>query len=220
MTSILFGGDRESPTEEFRPTRFEAGGLRLSTGGGGSRLKVTSTAARRARIGQLASRFGEARAGFGALREQVQPGFSRLRENIRQTFRGRAGGLRESFARRRLAGSSFAEEAQGRLAAEESRELNRSFLAELEASTQLLQLETQAAVNEVQTFLNEMNLKAGIAQEFAGQINAAMTRLNELEATLNAQDAAGRGEFFGGVAGTFLGPAASNIGARIGRVFA
>lgn len=215
--SKIFGGGRSDVAEDFEPQRFRGGGLFVQGVGQGEQLRVRTSAGRQRRVGELAGRFGQAAAGFRGLREQVAPGFSRLRENVRGAFQRRGGELRESFARRRLAGSQFAAEAQGRLAAEESQELNRVFLQELEASSQLLQLETANSVQEVQTFLNELNLQTDLAARFSGQINTSLTELNALEAELNAQSQSGIGEFFGGIAGLTLGPAGAAIGSRIGR---
>lgn len=154
-------------------------------------------------VSALSQRFGARASEFGRLRDLVSPGFGKITESRVQaveTARRRAtGDLREGLARRRISGSSFGADTLARAEKEfgqaEADVRARSFLEELDASTRLLELQSNAQLAQIQTFINELNLEADIALRLSGQMSAALTANNNLLAQLALGNAQGIGAF-------------------------
>lgn len=260
LVGSIFGGDSSSSSrnfnrgvlqslqgpiplpalEGFRPIGFNAGGLRSGLTNG--RIDISGSGSERQRIlGGLITGFEGEATNLRVLRGLVSPGFGRLtqarrgifdeqRARLADTARRAVGSVRENLARRRVLGSSFAQDAETRTRAEfarEERELSaqqaeaeaRSFLEELSLSTELVNREFEALRSRFQVGLNELNLQIGLSTEFAGAATAqlgANARLaselavqqaishNQLvagelrsQSQLQADESAGRGEFFG-----------------------
>src|SRR5690606_4802425 len=109
--------------------------------------------------------------------------------------------LRENLARRRVLGSSFGQDAISRaeseFAGQRERVAAESFLAELEATNNLINQEFAARRQSFQTGLDELNLQAEIATKIATQASDQLGANARLEAALLAKEAEGRGKFFG-----------------------
>jgi len=200
--SGLFGGSKD-----FDPgfAGIKAGGLEsffTKTGKFGN-IGIKASPERRGLVSALSQRFG-ARAGeFGRLRELVRPGFGEITESrvaaVERARQRATGDLRENLARRRVSGSSFGADTLARAEQEfgqaEADVRARSFLEELDASTRFLELQSNAQLAEIQTFINELNLEADIALKLSGQMSAALTANNQLLAQLAASNAQGIGAF-------------------------
>lgn len=201
--------------------KFSGGGLvRLPFAPGSSKLRVSSTKDRQQLVQNLSDVFSQQAGRVGGLLGLVRPGFGRLTEARLAAIRDRStraiGNLRQNLARRRILGSSFASDALARtereFAREEADARARSFLEELDVTSQLFGQEAQAASASYQTLLNEENLKADLAAGASGQFAAAANANAQLLAGLNAQSIAGFGRFAaqtGNTIGEQLGPAIS-----------
>lgn len=221
--SKLFGGGSKNPTaplQNFTPTGINAGGLSTSLSGGN--INLTPSAERMGFVGNVANTFGNLGGELAALRSRVAPGISELRAarlaEIEDARNRAIGDLRENLARRRIAGSSFGADAITRAEAEfagaRERVAAESTLAELEMTNNLVNQEFNAARGQFQTFLDELNLQAGIASGLASKGTDAMGANARLLAQLNTLEAQNAGKFFGQTFQPFtsaLGKGASSL---------
>lgn len=165
---------------DFRSLRGELGPLRARAAALPAGFRDIRSESQRFRRGLE----GLAQAASG-IRADVRPGFGRLTESAVQTIRNRrdeaVGNLRDSLARRRVLGSSFAEDAQARLEAE---------FAGLEEQTR-----AQAIIEEIGLTRDILTTEAGINQAAAQllQLDAATLAAEgeaiALELGINEQDA-------------------------------
>lgn len=150
-------------------------------------------------------RFPNILSGIDTLRGTLTPGFSQLRDaRLQQVENARSrgiGNLRDSLSRRRVLGSSFGGDAQIRAEAEfaqaASQQEAQSFLEELEANTQLINLESEQLFNALNRELAEI----GLATNFATQTSDLVSRNAQFERSLAAEEAAGRGQLQGNLLG-------------------
>src|SRR5690606_37566104 len=135
----------------------------------------------------------------------VRPGMGALTEARLAAIEGsrsRAiGTLRENLARRRVLGASFAQDAiswtEAEFGEQEAKARAQSFLEELEITNQLITQEFDQRRNEYQTLLDEMNLQTDVAVQLASGATSQLGANARLKAQLAAEEAAGRGAFFG-----------------------
>ena len=187
---------------------------RLSDG----RLTLTSSPQVTGALDTFASASSDAAAGFGEIRALVTPGFGRLSETTTDLFaRARQriaanrkksiGDLRENLNRRRLLGSSFADDSINRqirvsddalrdLVATENQVLAGNFLQELDLQTTLIREEAQVRINGAVQTLNQLNFESSIAAELATAFNSTISELAAFQADLLAQGSRARGAFF------------------------
>src|SRR5574338_253274 len=125
-------------------------------------------------------------AGLGDLRAKVTPGFGALTEAAVQSIRNAEergkSDLAASFARRRLAGSSFAADKLSNLSAEaaqaERQARAESYLQELQLNADLLKQQAAYEAQSFQTELDELNLELSLVQPIQGQMNATTSAFN------------------------------------------
>lgn len=197
------GGSSSQAIDEFNPLGIRTSGLTASPKG--VVFDVKSSPERQRLVKSLASLFPEQANLTRGLRDMVRPGMGALTEarlTAIDNSRSRAiGNLRENLARRRVLGSSFAQDALSRTEAEfgeqEAKARAQSFLEELEITNQLITQEFDQRRNEFQTFLDEMNLQADVATQLASGATSQLGANARLKAQLAAEEAAGRGSFFG-----------------------
>ena len=140
------------------------------------------------------------------LRGTLTPGFSDLREASTRAIsnaRNKAiGNLRQTLTQRRVAGSSFGEQAlvsaERDFAEAESAAQAQSFLAELDANMKVLAFET-AQVNDA---LNREFAELGIATGQTAQLAQLNTQSSQFVAQMKAQEASSRGSGIGSLLGT------------------
>lgn len=143
---------------------------------------------------QAQSLRGQAEERFGSLIDQVRPGFGRLTESTRDTFSRRSaeavGNLRESLARRRVLGSSFANDAEARtrleFAAEEERALSEATINELALTADFTDRLFSASLATLQAETNAIALELGLNQQQAGLLNTNITAIREQRNTVVA----------------------------------
>lgn len=223
--SKLFGGDK-TDLSAARPLGFSAGGLHATFGEGG--LSVSSDAGRKGIVGNLAATFPKKAAELAALRREVRPGFGRLTTSrlsgIGDTRRRVVGDLKENLQRRRVLGSSFAQDTIARAEREFSREADRirteSFMQELGLSVDLVGKEFEARAGEFATLLSELNLQSEVALQLTAGAQAQVGANQRLQATLAADSLKGVGAFLepdiSGLSKAVSGGAASLFASRAG----
>lgn len=214
MPKGLFGG---GSSFDYTPitsssVRTPALGISSSLGDDGS---VSSRLRRLGSPEQAAfdQRFPRILSDIDTLRGTIRPGFSDLREaRLRQVANARSrgmGDLRENLRRRRVAGSSFANDTLTRAEAEFGQQAADqealSFLEELNANQQLLAAESTQLFSALERELAE----AGLAANFASNAANLFSQNQMFAANLAAQEAAAEGEFFGDLLGLAIGAGVS-----------
>lgn len=225
--SKLFGGggglgSYAEPLQNFQPVGINAGGLTSSFGQDGN-LTVTPSANRMGQVQNIAGTFSTLADRIAAMGATVAPGVSDLRRarmtEIDNAQTAAIGNLRENLQRRRVLGSSFGQDALARadvaFAQAKDRVAADTFLQELDLSSQFLNQEFAARRSSFQTILDEMNLEADVALKLTAKATETLGANARTLALLNAQDAAGRGKFFGD---TFA-PLFKGIGQGFGNIF-
>lgn len=181
---------------------FKFGGLTgVSTP---SNLEITPSADRTARVGSVQGLLNQTARQFANIRARLRPGFGALTEarvGALNDARFRTiGTLRENLARRRFQGSSFASDAIARAEREFAREeadlRARSFLEEIDATTRLIDRETELSVAAVERGIAELDLQADLGSQLIAGITSQLGANARLEAQLAAQSQQGLGAFF------------------------
>jgi len=153
---------------------------------------------------------------LGRIRERVQPGFSDLlsaRVGALNANRSRTvGNLRDDLARRRVLGSSFANDqitrAESEFALQEADLRARTTLEEIDATVNLINQQAQYQLNAVaQDIAAQANL-AGISASLISGVQQNMTALATTNAQLAAQNAAANAQGLG----AFFQPAIDAVG--------
>lgn len=186
VTDALGGNSRpnvnRNAARDFRPVDISAGGLNARFNDSGNRVKISSAGRRQQLVGGIQDLFRSQADELQNLRGQVEPGFGRLTDArvnaIENRRRSAVGNLRENLSRRRVLGSSFAQDALARAESEfgqqEAETRAQSFLQELDVTRDLIGREFQARQNAVQTALNELNLQAEVGTQLATQATSAL----------------------------------------------
>jgi len=250
----LFGGGGGSSSTSGGPSLlpFTGGGLSLRFVNGKARLTEAEGSQRRSAVDALkasllqqagdirgifapgiASAFGEGIGGIQGLLERVSPGFGELTKARVSTLTNRGAAaksdLRANLARRRVLGSSFAQDVQNRQEQQLSQDIAEaravSLLEELDVTNQLLAQKTSLSIGAAESAL-QTSAAAFAAEQGASQVeideqNAQLEVITQLisgatsqiganarlEAVLAAQSAEGRGA------------SAANLGSSIGSLF-
>lgn len=224
---------------KFRP---DSGLQNFSFGGfqGGIRddtLSVLKDPRRIAALQDFGRKLTNEASAFGRLREQVAPGFGRLTDSrvqaVQDARRKAIGNLRDNLSRRRVLGSSFGADALSRAEAEfgkaEGDVRAQSFLEELDATTSLLDRQTQAHRAIADRVFQELDFESELGANLAAQTNDVITRNNSVmaqllaaranlstsRADLAARSAEGRGSRIG----SLVQPIASAAGKAAGDLF-
>ena len=208
------GGSSSRPTQANIVPSGNFGGLTLT--GGSNNLAIAPGESRTTAVGRSANILGRRADELAAVRGRVRPGFGELTtarlDEIENARRRSIGNLRENLARRRLAGSSFANDALVRAerefgqAAAEARAT--SLLQELDVTTQLINQEFTARQAAVERTIQELDFQAQIGTQILSGVSAELGASARLEADLAFQAAQGTGAFFE--------PAISAIGSGVG----
>ena len=223
ISKLLGGGRKErEAVQSLDPSKvvtgFNAGGLTGQRDG--MSFNVTASPLREARVQGIGNALTRGIGDNRRLEARVRPGFGLLSQSIRESFgasRRRAlGNARDQFARRRIQGSSFAQDTLARLEAEfaerEAASLAEANLAEIELTNDLMQRRTQMDVARAETFLSELNVQAELGANFASQVTQTLGNLQTTKSNLLADIAASRGEVGGDIAGDIFGAASAAAG--------
>lgn len=201
--SSLLGGNKSAPQVAYTPPGLNAGGLSATFGDNG--YNVTASGDRMAAVGNVAQTFGDQASTFAGLRSMVAPGNNALLQarlaEIENARSSAIGNLRENLQRRRVLGSSFAQDAATRAEAEFGQQRSAAtadtFMRSLEASSQLAEKEFTARRGQFQTGLDEMNLETNLAAGLATKATDVLGQNARYQALLDAQNDAGRGQYIG-----------------------
>ena len=242
----LLGGGKQvtAPLQNFQPIGIGAGGFNFSRSG--NNIVGGSTPERTGLVNQLSSLFRDQAGQIGGLRQQVAPGFSRIRQGLMEslgrqrttrlgqieTERTRAlGDLRENLARRRVLGSSFAQDALSRGEAEFTRQKDvalseigqqealadyEATLKEIDTTRQLMTQEFDLARGSVGSILENMNLEASVAAGLATGATAALSKNAQVQSDLLQKQANNKQSFLTDVLGVGLGFATGGISLAAG----
>lgn len=198
--SLFSGGGPSIPNPAANlPTSFQTPDISISRTG--KHLTLTRDNDILARLGLL----NTAQANqIGGLLSRVAPGISELRrtrlqglENIR---RRTVGDIRDNLARRRVLGSSFAQDAIVRAEREFAQQADEiratSFLQELDLTNRLIQQQSDVLRNTVLTELEQSNFDAQLTANFANRTQTVLAQATAAQAQLAASAQAGLGQFF------------------------
>lgn len=174
------------------PSTFSGGGLTSGFDPRTRSVSLTSSPERAGLVSSIASRFGEQAGLVAGLRARVAPGMSDLRsvrlQEIENARRSSVSNLRDNLARRRVLGSSFADDAMQRaeigFAQEKERVQAETFLQEIDLTNQFIQQEYDLQRSEFSTQLNELNLQADLAANLTAQANDVLKTNASLQADL------------------------------------
>ena len=222
--SKLFGGGSSGGgvSQARSVPNFNIGGLKgVSTPGN---LTITPSADRTARVGSVQGLLNQTALQFANIRKKLTPGFGALTEArvgaLNDARFRTVGTLRENLARRRLQGSSFASDAVARTEAEFAREeadlRARSFLEEIDATTRLIDRETELSVAAVERGIAELDLQADLGSQLIAGITSQLGANARLEAQLAAQGQQGLGAFFQPAVDAVSGAASKFFGGAFG----
>jgi hypothetical protein len=170
---------------------FSGGGLTGSYDANGN-ANVTSSAGRQDLISQLSGIFTNQASKLGDLLTKVAPGFSDMRSAYLTDNTNRAtaavSNLRDNLNARRILGSSFAQDAVNRTNAtfgdERAKTLPQIYLQELAATNDLLNQQSAASAQAVQTNIGEANLQAGVAGQLQQQASQAIANATAIKAQI------------------------------------
>lgn len=140
----------------------------------------------------------------GGLLPKVAPGVSALRrarlEDLGNIRRRTVGDIRENLARRRVLGSSFAQDAVARAELGFTQEADRiraeSFMQELNLTMSLIEQQTRELQSAAARELDQANFELQAAANFANGVNVVASNNAAALAQLEAQSALNAGQFF------------------------
>ncbi len=195
--NLALGGAPSLTRRGFDPSQLE-GQIVSGTEGIQSRLRAQlpgSIATSRAGVQTGLSRSESLRSDIASLREGLTPGFGRLSEERQQAIKDArdeaVGNLRESLSRRRVLGSSFADDAVSRTELAFGREAGlaaaETFQQEALLQGNLLALDSQALGQQSQLLALDIGLNEQEARVFSQEMEATRLILDTLQTTINRQ---------------------------------
>lgn len=122
------------------------------------------------------------------------------------------GNLKENLSKRRVLGSSFAQDAVSRAEIEAGRERERIQAQSALASLELKERERGRRRQAIQVQLEDLNLAAEVGLALSGRASSQLSDNARLIAELNAKGEAGRGQFLG----ELIAPVSRSIGGAFG----
>ena len=163
---------------------------------------VTLSPERKALTSDLSSIFSERALKLGNLLQEVRPGFGRLTKSrlqqVDDALRRVRGDLSSQLSRRKISGSSFANDvitgAESEFARIRDDIVAQSFLQELDLTVKLIKDTTDAAAASVQTLLNDQDLAVDIGLQLLTGTASAIAANNNTLAQLAIANASGAGE--------------------------
>lgn len=226
MGSLFGGGEEQKP---FVPKGFTSGGLRVDVSEEGI-TNVSRTGAMRDLLNRLKGASELQVRELGEVRSRLKPGFGALTQTAVQSIRNRRrqaiGNLRENLSRRRVLGSSFAQDVLTRGEAEfseqEARLRAETTLKETELDLALIQEQAGVRRGFFNTLLAQSNFESNIGANVQTGVNSALDATARFEAQLAQDEAAGKGRALGTIIGAIIGayfgrtPQATAAGAAVG----
>lgn len=207
--TIFGGGDDAAPVERYKPYAFTTPGVSMDLRPGQEGFDFTRSPEMQRYLTGMSGEFGKSAEELRALLPEVSPAFGNLSKaalaNIENQRLRTIGDLKENLARRRVGGSSFAMDAAARTDAEfgeRKAEVGAQMkLAEIDATTKLIQQITDTSVNKWKTFIDQANFESGLAAQLSSGVSTAMAANAQMAAQINAQNTANTMDFVGSLAG-------------------
>lgn len=145
-------------------------------------------------------------AGTGRLSTATRDVFGRARERLAGQRRKAIGDVRQNLNRRRLLGSSFADDAINRkirvfedaevdLSTQENQALASNFLQELDLKTQAINQKLNIRLQSISVGLGQLNFESALAAQIASGLNGVLSSNAQFMAFLEAQRSANKGAF-------------------------
>lgn len=145
-------------------------------------------------------------AGTGRLSETTRDVFGRSRERLAGQRRKAIGDVRQNLNRRRLLGSSFADDAINRklrvfedaevdLSTQENQALASNFLQELDLKTQAINQKLNIRLQSISVGLGQLNFESALAAQIAGGLNGVLSSNAQFLAQLEAARSSNKGAF-------------------------
>lgn len=169
-------------------------GLDVSLGAGFQQALGGFQSANLARAQELRGFLPQLRPGFGALTQARVGAIQRARQARLSDLRGEA-------SRRRIAGSSFAQnlqtQAEAEFGAQEAEARAQSFLEELQATLSIIDQASQSSIAAAQAAVNAQQFEATIGAQFATGVAQIQGQIAQTNATIAAQNAQANAQGFG-----------------------
>lgn len=207
VTKGIFGdpADTAAPLRKFRPAAFSTRGLSGQFDKKTNTFNLTPSTGLTDAQNQVQQAFGQRGQEFRNLIPGAKEGFASLTEagvnRLGDKRRRAIGNLRENLSRRRVAGSSFAEDAASRAEAEFAREEEdfraQTALQEIDATARLIDMSTQSEIQGFQTALDQLNFESQLGAQLSSQATSAMQRNAEMQSQILADFAGARGALVG-----------------------
>ena len=218
-------------TQGITPFSYQGPGYGINIDNTGN-IGMTRTAESQGVMDRLLGGLSTDEAAYGDLLSQITPGFGRLsnarRDEIERAAQKGVGNLRDQLARRRVAGSSFANDQIGSLRAEydalKEKSLAESMVQELQMTQDVIGARTNARNATIsQAFQNiqfEGNLGGQLMQSVLGNMNnlqMAQVELAKTAALIQADIQKARANVVTTMGSTMTGQASdfANIQAQI-----
>lgn len=206
VSDTLFGDPQEAAKNMRNETLYAVNTPGLNLTPIGKQWNLTRSPELQNTINSLGNTFGQQAMDYAALRPLVEPGFGRLTEEgvraIRDARRSTLGDLRQNLAKRRVLGSSFAQDDINRTTAEfqkrEDQFRAQTFLQEIAAMSDLIGKQYASQAQQFLTNLNQYNLESGMATQMATGVTSVLGGNAQLAQSL-AQ--ASQQSFLSGAAG-------------------
>lgn len=213
LAGLAGGGKKASPSSLNAITGVSSTGFSTNLSDG--RLTFSSNAgglvsnADRAATGAISSLTALdplIEAGTGRLSETTRGVFGLARERLAGDRRKSIGDLRQNLNRRRLLGSSFADDAINRklrvfkdaandIDVEENQALAGNFLQELDLKTSAIREKLNISLQSVAVELGQMNFESTLAAQISSNLNAVLSVNARFQTELQAQRASNTGAF-------------------------
>jgi hypothetical protein len=205
--------DNNAPTSGYKPGGFTSTGLNATPSGNITQL--TQTPQMQDWLSNVSGAYGKQGQDLTGMLKEVTPAFGKLTQTAQAAIENQrlktVGNLQDNLARRRVKGSSFGSDALARMNAEFSQKSaeigTQSKLAEIEASTKLINEITQAYANEFNTYISQANFEAGLGAQIASGVTSALAGNAQMASQINAQ----RSSDLLNIAGTFGGMGMYNL---------
>lgn len=202
------------------------GGLRYKfnkLGSGNYGFEIAPSQERLDTVNALSSVYGNSANNVGGLLADVKPGYGRLTDAVVQSLgSARQRGLSDlqgELNRRRLLGSSFGMDTLARAEREygqaENQARAQAFIAELDASSKLIDQQTTYAANEYITKLNELNMEAGIAFNLSSMMQQSLNSAAAGMMGMAYEEQQARNAAWIGASANFVGGSFATAGAGV-----
>lgn len=205
-------------------TNLSDGRLTFTSNAGG--LVSDADRAASGAISSLSSLDPLIEAGSGRLSSTTRDVFGRARERLAGDRRKSIGDLRQNLNRRRLLGSSFADDsinrklqvfndAEADLDTQENQALAGNFLQELDLKTNAINQKLNIRLQSIGVGLGQLNFESSLVAQITGGLNGVLSSNAQFLALLEAQRSSNKGAFLQPFIDAGIGALASGLGLEI-----